>query len=419
MTLYALIYCMRKMLPLNYSKKYVYSIFKKLQDFFGNQASRNLNSGQSFQYKFFSLILPRNEIHPVKDENFNRTELNYIFTKTKKVIASNSYDKSHLHVILLSPRNFGIHGNVIFDGLFDFLQNYGIRTSWFCANEFGINFKDELSQLIIESSETINTIVFIDPLAAVEFFARYRDLDANWFLSLQSKAHFTLAALLGDIWRPKDQISIFKFRDAVNVFFHMDEYSALKYSSDIYQKMFFYPLGAFSNISKEKTLMESKTDQVFFSGQIRDSDRRWWLVELSSLAIKQKFSLELNTWYKHKNAINRADYLKKLASSTSSFGLSQRGKNHWILPSRSIESLRLSTALIQQEGPDCSPASSFLKPYKDYLPFVSLQDLRDISISFLKDQQLLIEIGLNGKKALEEAFPSDMFFTKLINYSRN
>jgi hypothetical protein len=279
--------------------------------------------------------------------------LNYIFTKTKKVIASNSYDKSNLHVILLSPRNFGIHGNVIFDGLFDFLQNYGIRTSWFCANEFGINFKDELSQLIIESSETINTIVFIDPLAAVEFFARYRDLDANWFLSLQSKAHFTLAALLGDIWRPKDQISIFKFRDAVNVFFHMDEYCALKFPTDIYQKMFFYPFGAFSNISKEKTLIESKTDQVFFSGQIRDSDRRWWLVELSSLARKHKFSLDLNTWYKHINAINRADYLKKLSSSTSCLGLSQRGKNHWILPSRSFESLRLSTALIQQEGPDC------------------------------------------------------------------
>ena len=183
--------------------------------------------------------------------------------------------------------------------------------------------------------------------------------------------------------------------------------------------MFFYPFGAFSNISKEETLIESKTDQVFFSGQIRDSDRRWWLVQLSSLARKQKFSLELNTWYKHNNAINRADYLKKLASSTSCLGLSQRGKNHWILPSRSIESLRLSTALIQQEGPDCSPASFFLKPYKDYLPFVSLQDLRDISISFLKDQQLLIEIGLNGKKALEEAFPSDMFFTKLINHSRN
>lgn len=142
------------------------------------------------------------------------------------------------------------------------------------------------------------------------------------------------------------------------------------------------------------------------------------MVQLSSLARKQKFSLELNTWYTHYNAINRADYLKKLASSTSCLGLSQRGKNHWILPSRSIESLRLSTALIQQEGPDCSPAS-FSKAVQRLFTFREPSRFKRYFNKFLKDQQLLIEIGLNGKKALEEAFPSDMFFTKLINHSRN
>jgi hypothetical protein len=132
---------------------------------------------------------------------------------------------------------------------------------------------------------------------------------------------------------------------------------------------------------------------------------------------KNDINFVVNSWYKFKseNVLSRNSYLASLMQSSACLGLSQLGLNHWILPARSFEALRVGTALIQQEGPSCSPGQTFLRPFDDYIPFSSLEELQEIFKTILHDRDEIERIARNGQGALQRYFPDDSFLRILFS----
>lgn len=237
--------------------------------------------------------------------------------------------------------------------------------------------------------------IIFDPLAPCELYDRYSSMLPSWIETQKGTSDFSLFAFLGDIWREKDYESITPWSSAVDRFFHVDPVACLRFPVEIQQKMVFYPFVSLPEASYKSHSKFKKEHQVFFSGQVRDSDRRWWLKECYYLSKKNDINFVVNSWYKFKseNVLSRDSYLASLMQSSACLGLSQRGLNHWILPARSFEVLRVGTALIQQEGPNCSPGQTFLRPFDDYIPFSSLEELQEIFKTILHDRDEIARIA--------------------------
>ena len=75
----------------------------------------------------------------------------------------------------------------------------------------------------------------------------------------------------------------------------------------------------------------------------------------------------------------------------------------------------MGTALIQQEGPNCSPGQTFLRPYDDYIPFASLEELHEIFKTVLHDRDEIERIARNGQGTLQLYFPDDSFLQILFD----
>ena len=389
----------------------------KYQDKAGKSYSHLLNLGKIRCATLLSFFLPKNGIRP---------HLHRITGEIPCLTSSLSIDefsakdelKSQMNMVLiLTPRKFGSYPNVIFQGLETFLLEQKVDFTWICLNELDTNYLDEVSKIISALCKDSKLTIIFDPLAPCELYERYRSMRASWFETQKSTSNFSLFAFLGDIWREKDYASIVPWGGAVDRFFHVDPVACMKYPAEIRLKMVFYPFVSLPEAAFKSQSKLKKEHQVFFSGQVRDSDRRWWLKECYSLSKNNEINFVVNSWYKFQsgNVLSRNSYLTSLMQSSACLGLSQRGLNHWILPARSFETLRVGTALIQQEGQNCSPGQTFLRPFDDYIPFSSLEELREIFETILHDRDEIERIARNGQGALQRYFPDDSFLRILLS----
>ena len=389
----------------------------KYQDKAGKNYSNLLNSGKVRYATLLSFFLPKNGIRPhlhgITGENPRLTSSLSI----GEYLTKDELDSEMNMVLILTPRKLGSYPNVIFQGLENFLLEQKVKFTWICLNELDSNYLDEVSKIISALCKDSKLTVIFDPLAPCELYERYRSMLPSWIETQKSTSNFSLFALLGDIWREKDYASIIPWASAVDRFFHVDPVACLKYPAEIRLKMVFYPFVSLPEASYTPQSKFKKEHQVFFSGQVRDSDRRWWLKECYSLSKNNDINFVVNSWYKFKsgNVLSRDSYLASLMQSSACLGLSQRGLNHWILPARSFEALRVGTALIQQEGPNCSPGQTFLRPFEDYIPFSSLEELQEIFKTILHDRDEIERIARNGQGALQRCFPDDSFLRILFS----
>jgi len=389
----------------------------KFQDIAGKCYSHLVNSGKIRSATLLSFFLPNNDIRPHVHRITGQTPRFKSSLNIDEFSAKYELDFQKNMVLILAPRKFGSYPNVIFQGLENFLLERKVKITWICLNELSTNYLDDVSKVISALCKDSKLTIIIDPLAPCELYERYRSMCASWFETEKSTYGFSLFAFLGDIWREKDYTSIVPWGGAVDRFFHVDPVACLKYPAEIRLKMVFYPFVSLPEASYKSQSQFKKKHQVFFSGQVRDSDRRWWLKECYSLAKNNDINFVVNSWYKFTsgNVLSRDSYLTSLMQSSACLGLSQRGLNHWILPARSFEALRVGTALIQQEGPNCSPGQTFLRPYDDYIPFSSLEELHEIFKTVLHDRDEIERIARNGQGTFQRYFPDDSFLRILFD----
>jgi hypothetical protein len=318
-------------------------------------------------------------------------------------------------VIIIAPKNYGEYPNTVFHDFYLHCQSIGVETVWLSFDDGCISDLSQLKHRLYSLTENLklNNLCFFDPLAAAEVFPIYKAMNTDFFHNLEFRKSFRLIALLGDIWRVKDKTVIDSWLQEVDRFIHIDNIASRNYSDEVQSKMTCFPFVAFDTGTY---FPDKKEDCIVFSGQVRDSDRRYWLRQLIRNSKTYGISLRIRVWFRYSTIIALSDeeYIKTLNQSRYAFSLSQKGIDHFLITARSLQALLSGCVLIQQEGENCKPFQEYLVPFVDYLPYCNESDLSQLVKMIRCNPELLENIGQNGAKAIRNAFPEHIFWNACL-----
>jgi len=257
-------------------------------------------------------------------------------------------------------------------------------------------------------------IFVIDPLASPEVFPQYERMEDYLYEFCKFSRQSVVVAWLGDIWREKDRIRILDCNSFIDLFIHVDNIASLAYPANIQKKMFFYPFPAFDIGLFHPN--QPKSNQIVFSGQIRDADRRKLIREEARYAARFGVTFRTKTWWKwdEKNVLDEFGYAQFLNGSTACLSLTQKGRQHWIIPGRAFQAIQSESLLLQQEGFLVSPLSEFLIPYKHYLPFTNLEELSSHNSFVSKNPDQVMAIAQSARSELKAIFPESIFWQEIL-----
>ena len=402
----------------------IWRFFNSFQNKVGCFLSRELNDNK-WKSSVFEIFLPNNGIISrsklLWPPDYNKkTRLREIDKISKRERSDGSGSMSQeifrkTRVIIIAPKNYGEYPNTVFHDFHLHCQSIGVETFWLSFDDGGLSDLSELKHTLHSLTENLklNNLCFFDPLAAAEVFPVYKAMDTDFFHDLEFRKNFRLIALLGDIWRVKDKKVINSWSQEIDRFIHIDNIASWNYSDEVQSKMTCFPFVAFDTGTY---FPDKKENCIVFSGQVRDSDRRYWLRHLIRNSKAHRINLRIRVWYKYSTfiALSDEEYVKSLNQSRYAFSLSQKGSDHFLITARSLQALLSGCVLIQQEGENCKPFQEYLVPFVDYLPFSNESDLSQIVKIIGCNPELLENIRNNGAKAIRNAFPEHIFWNACL-----
>jgi hypothetical protein len=338
-------------------------------------------------------------------------ERDYVSAYEDKLVKK--IQNSKIIMIILGPKYFGVYPSHVMIHFSNYLDFANIPQIWLEIEEGqSISFHNEV---LLDLAKRFDKFVFmIDPLAAPEIFPQYRKIEDYLYEFCKFPEQSVVAAWLGDIWREKDKRQIMECNSFVDLFFHLDSVASLTYPANVRKKMYFYPMPAF-DIGLFKPNL-SKSMQIVFSGQIRDADRRKLIREEARFAARFGIPFLAKTWYKWdgKNVLDEFDYAQFLNGSKVCLSLTQKGRDHWILPGRTLQAIQSECLLLHQEGSCISPLSEFLIPYKHYLPFTNLEELSSHNAFISKNPDQVLTIAQSARLEFKDSFPESVFWQPIL-----
>lgn len=387
--------------------------------------SNQLNKQKS-NLKFLEILVPNNRIFGKLDillgskKHFNVSK-NAIYDK---FITANSINPKHItldtetvfpdRVLLLAPKFYGEYPNAVWWDFFHHLQNLDIKVIWLdlLENDLKVSLREYLDTFFQNRFD--KNLLFLDPLAATERFVQYESINQELLNSLKSREHFRVIGLLGDIWRSKDKKKIIESTSYFDGYIHIDRIAAEEYPREVKDKFYYFPFVAFDTGEFQPS---TKINKLIFSGQVRDSDRRYWLRSVINYCRKMNVPIEIHSWYNWNqgNALKQAEYVTKLNTCQYSLSLTQKGLNHWLITARALQSLLSGCTLIHQEGKNYRTFEGMLTPYRDYIPFTSSYELYEV-IKFISDYpNESKKIGKNGALKIRSFFQEAGFWNFCLN----
>lgn len=392
-------------------------------EFLSNKLNKNKNS-----FRFLECLLPNNGIFSKyelilmkKMNNFNHfinESAPCHFKDSFRAQNFNNFKKPVSifpdNVILLGPKAY-MDGKYLVNSWWEFynyMNSKNINVKWIDLLEDKSINKFNLSHMVNSffPNKDQKNVLFIDPLAAPETFLEYRNIEAEVLHKMQTRSNFRVIGLLGDIWREKDRRQILDVESYYDGYIHTDKIVSTTYPKNIQDKFYFFHFDAFDSGIYEPT--HRKENTFFFSGQVRDSDRRYWLRNLINLSVLYDIKIENQTWYRYASnkALKHSNYVEKLNSTQFLFSLSQKGKKNWVMTGRSKQALLSGCTLIHQENPESRMFDNILTPYVDYLPFSDVNELHEV-VRFIKSfPNESRAIGMNGAIKFRQAFPERYFW---------
>lgn len=243
-------------------------------------------------------------------------------------------------------------------------------------------------------------------------FDNYELLEEQNLYNIKKLTQAKLLGICFDIWRDFDLKFINKWSGLLDYFIHMDQESAVTNNLDL-TKMIFWPFAGWVNSITPKL---NKNKVIYFSGNIRPSDRRYILKFTGKIC--QKFNLQIN--------IDRADhsestdlkseviYFKELNNSQYVLGLAQKSQSVILIPFRSLEAIFLNCTLIQQELNGNSPLSNMFIPYEHYLPFNTLEDIEIILKGIKVNNSEYVLMGKNSGEFMAKYYSPERMWSYLF-----
>jgi hypothetical protein len=412
----------------NFMNKVIQFILRykiNLEVYIGKILSNKINKQES-NLKFLEILMPNNRIFSKFDIlfgnkfNFSIQE-NTIYNKfiaseniKPAPVAVNKGIKYPDKVLLLAPKFYGDYPNAVWWDLYHHLQNLSIKVTWLdlLDNTLDVSLGEYLE--IFFQNKYEKNLLFLDPLAATERFEQYNSVNEELLNNITTRENFRVIGLLGDIWRSKDKKKIIESVRYFDGYVHIDKISAKKYPQEVKDKFFYFPFVAFDT---GKFRLMTKKNVLIFSGQVRDSDRRYWLRSVINLSKKLNTQIKIYSWYNWNqgNALNQTEYVNELNNSQYSLSLTQKGLDHWLITARALQSLLSGCTLIHQEGKNYKTFEGILTPYKDYIPFTNLFELYEV-MKFISDYpNESKKIGENGALKIRNVFQEVDFWNFCLN----
>jgi hypothetical protein len=231
---------------------------------------------------------------------------------------------------------------------------------------------------------------------------------------------FKTVLLCFDLWREKDKIHIDSIQGFIDIFLHNDSVAMEKSFSHIVNKSFVWPLSRiWSHVNVSPNRLVRQEDRIFFSGKASEYDRRQILDSVidatQKTTLKPRFHLGFDQlpWLFE----DTEKYKLQLKQNRCILSPAQKGKEHWIITGRTLDTLGSpnSGVLLQQEGINCRPLAKILTPYRDYLPFVNQDELREI-IGWCDGNTIAAnQISQNGYSEIRKYFSSSYLSGIFLN----
>ena len=291
---------------------------------------------------------------------------------------------------------------------------YDDRINYLVITRFGevISSNKKYSDTL-SIDEIINTnpdIILFEIHTIYENFGLFNEQN---FSTLKKLTKTKIVGVCFDIWRDFDLSYIDKWDGLVDKFIHMDQESVYKYGLNL-NKMIFWPFVGWVNPIKPRL---NKNKVIYFSGNLRPSDRRYILKFTKKISTKLKLQMHVNKIdHSQPNKSKSEDnYFDNLNQSQYVLGLAQKSKTTALVTFRSLEAIRLNCTLLQQEIEGISPLSIMFLPDEHYLPFNSLNDiariLKDISLG---DSRCIL-VGKSGGDFMAKYYSPKLMWRYLFH----
>ena len=234
--------------------------------------------------------------------------------------------------------------------------------------------------------------------------------------NLRTLKKFTKTKIVGvcfDIWREFDLNFIHKWDGIVDKFIHMDQESVYNYGLDA-NKMIFWPFAGWVSSVKPKI---DKNRIIFFSGNLKPSDRRYILKFTKRISAKLKLRMHVNRIdHTLTNASKSGDdYFDNLNQSQFVLGLAQKSKTTALVTFRSLEAMRLNCTLIQQEMEGNAPLSRMFIPGEHYIPFNNLTDITRIMNDIALENDRFASVGTSGGAFMAKYYSPKLMWRYLFH----
>ena len=410
-------------------KKCVIAHLLKLQKSTGTLVARRLSRGKPFP-AVTEKVLPQNKIsksHQNKDKS-ELISLNDVFKPTLMEVRDVQFAMSKVKskkkkIVIFGPEWYGSRPSFTMNQLKESARRVGYEAVYVdfvkllaSQNKNNQGIRDLfISSMKIEKPDYV-LIGFTDSYV----FPYFKGIDSEFIENVRSQlpTPFSLINVCGDLWRREDQLAVESWRESCDLFLHIDEFSMRKLSKEVQGKALFYPfigLEDFPN-AQDKNYLE-----LFYSGQVRDSDRR---IILNNVLKKLRNSQVLVANFKvhyawdEDSALTEAKYRQSMSNADFCISFAQKGPAHYLIPWRSLEALSAGSVLIHQQHEDFSPLTMIANSNEHYLPFLDEESLLTLLSQIEKNPRDYLGISIRAQKFFKSRY-SDWNFWELVDLRLN
>jgi len=310
------------------------------------------------------------------------TTFNNIISGELPKLAKNILESGVETVNLNEMRILFIYDNSIANATSEVLENLrassqflGISTCLLDISKYS-NEKNDLKMLnyVLDFSPT--TIIFALH-GNLHQDSKYL-LSVDFILKIKKSTDSTVAIVCFDIWRNSDLSFVQYWRNAATLFLHIDPIAVKRIEDlDLEKKFLLWPFPALQ--SSERPL-ETKQNNLIFSGSIKEQDRRFWLRNLSGLAKSRNMELVLIIFNYHKLKFRSiwSSYIDNLSKSLVGISLAQKSDSHSLVTGRTFDVISVGSLVLQQETGNDQPLSYFYNEYEHYLKFRCLCEIEQL-----------------------------------------
>lgn len=396
---------------LSIAKRTIVKCILNAQKMLGIYAARQISRSLPYS-NYIEKLLPKNaitkstHIKAEKNEIVSNSFLPKLSTANFNTFSNEDLTNHPKRLVFFGPKWYGPRPNFTFNHLISGAESVGyevIQLDYISAlNTLEFSSIEKMLYSSLEESKP-NYILFSSSDEYV--INQFREFNPTLIENLREAGfQFKLINVCGDLWRAEDFRSIEEWGNACDLFLHIDNQSIVKYSSKIREKALFYPYIGLSVASEGEKI---NSNSLFYSGQVRDSDRRIMLTNI--LKNKHQYpSLDLNFKVHYKwssrDALSEAEYQKTLAESKFCLSFAQKGKDHFLIPWRSLEAISMGCVLLHQEGEYSKPLNELFLANEHYLAFETENDLMALLRDISQDTNAYDDIGKNARAYLQKNY---------------